>query len=707
MGAKWTAAAVPVLIFAASVLAREAVISEMDDELSIRFRFVTSDEQSNIYAVTEDGDLLYYRDEARDGTVQWAYEGIGQKIAAGWGDFRHVFAGGDGIIYAVVQNGDLLYFRDEARNGTAQWAYDGVGQKIGANWDNYLHLLSGGDGIIYAVASNGDLLYFRDEARDGTVQWAYDAIGQKIGVRWCSFLHLFSGGDGIIYAVAQNGDLLYYRDEARDGTWQWAYDGVGQKIGTGWDWFSTVFSGGNGVIYAITPDGSMRFYLEQARDGTARWSYGPDPISSGWLMTVKPLSVLEGYCTPLSVRPGEAIEFKVSGTCGYEVTYIRLKQQDDGSVGVPMAKTFGMDATTQSIPQEPWKKGCAWKTSFALDVPADWPSGIYAARCANSYGAAFYIVFIVRPGTNARGDFVVLANTNTWNAYNRWGGRSKYSDPPAALLSFERPNPATTPRDDGGLNHLTRAELWVLNWLEDSGYNVDVCCDYDFHRGIDDMESYKALILSTHPEYWTLGMLDNLEDYLDDGGNLVYMAGNGIFEKVVYADAGKSLILFPEGGSRENSFFRNLQPPRPERAILGVAYRGDNYLTFAPLQVLRADHRFFAGTGLGYGDLIGVNGINGGGASGWEMDTSIPGIAPDDEIVAAFGASDRGSPPANLQLLARGTNPCYGADVTYYETPAGGFVFAAGSLTFGGSLVVDSHLQQIVHNVLYECLSKP
>jgi hypothetical protein len=616
-----------------------------------------SDDQSNIYAVTEEGDLLYYRDDARDGTVRWAYDGVGQKISTGWGDFLHVFSGGNGIIYAAAPNGDLFYYRDEARDGTAQLANGGVGQKIGS--------------------------------------------------RWCHFLDVFSGGDGIIYTVAQNGDLLYFRDEARDGTWQWAYDGVGQKIGTGWDWFIEVFSGGDGVIYAITPDGSMRYYLEQARDGTARWSYGPDPIGSGWLMVNRSPSVLEGYCTPLSVRPGEPIEFKVSGSCDYEVTYIRLKQQDDGGLGVAMTAAFSLNADIKSIPQEPWKNGCGWQTSFALDVPADWPSGVYAARCANSYGAAFYIVFIVKPRQDTRGDFAVLANTNTWNAYNRWGGRSKYTDPPATQLSFERPNRSTTPADSGAINHLTRAELWILSWLEDSGYSIDVYCDYDFHRGIDGLASYKGLILSTHPEYWTLLMLDNLEDYLDAGGNLVYMGGNGIYEKVVYSADGRTLILFPEGGSRAESFFRNLKPPRPERAVLGVAYRGDNYMTFAPFQVLRADHPFFAGTGLGYGDLVGTDGINGGGASGWEMDTSIPGRAPDGDIVSAFGDSDRGRPPANLQLLARGTNPCYGADMTHYETPAGGFVFSAGSISFGGSLIVDAQLQQIVHNVLFECLRRP
>jgi hypothetical protein len=38
--------------------------------------------------------------------------------------------------------------------------------------------------------------------------------------------------------------------------------------------------------------------------------------------------------------------------------------------------------------------------------------------------------------------------------------------------------------------------------------------------------------------------------------------------------------------------------------------------------------------------------------------------------------------------------------MTYYDHPGGGFVFSAGSLTFGGSLVVDPVLSGLVGNVL-------
>jgi hypothetical protein len=57
-------------------------------------------------------------------------------------------------------------------------------------------------------------------------------------------------------------------------------------------------------------------------------------------------------------------------------------------------------------------------------------------------------------------------------------------------------------------------------------------------------------------------------------------------------------------------------------------------------------------------------------------------------------------------VLARGTNgeqpdaAVHAAEMTYYDTGHGGFVFSAGSICFGGSLVQDTYLQQIVRKAL-------
>jgi hypothetical protein len=678
------------------------------------FQFIFADEEGSIYAVANNGDLLYYHDQARNGTSNWAFGGVGQKIGEGWGNFRHAFSGGDGIIYAVSPAGDLLYYRDQARNGTWNWAFDAIGQKIGEGWGNFRHVFSGGDGIIYAVTPAGDLLYYRDQARNGTWNWAFNAIGQRIGNGW-NFADVFSGGDGVIYAIASTGDLFYYRDEARNGTFGWAFNGVGQRIGRGWNGFWTVFSGGGGIVYAITTSGDLLYYRDEASDGTFNWSFDGigQRIGNGWIP-----ALLEGYCWPLAAFPGGTIEFKVSSRVSYRVSYLRLKTQPNGDLGIPVSNTMNLDPGGQSTNPNWVSDGCDWTTSFTLTIPGDWRSGIYAARCRDTAGYEFYIVFIVKPVASRRKNLLAIASTNTWSAYNAWGGYSKYGPATPVTLTFLRPNPATTPVNDGIINHLTRADLWILNWMEDAGYEVDLITDSDLHNGFVGIEHYCATILTSHPEYWSLEMVDHLQGYLGNGGSLLYLGGNGMFERCIFTSDRTALTFFNggPGKQREPAFLRNLSPPRSERAILGVGFRFDlswgepPSWNASPYQIKMADHPLLAGTGLANGDLIGETGRqgnNGGGASGWEMDTSNAGNEPEDGVVVgAVVGDDRGDPPANLQLLARGTNSDFHAsDMTYYETGHGGFVFSVGSICFGGSLVQDSNLQIIVKNALNRALA--
>ncbi len=92
-------------------------------------------------------------------------------------------------------------------------------------------------------------------------------------------------------------------------------------------------------------------------------------------------------------------------------------------------------------------------------------------------------------------------------------------------------------------------------------------------------------------------------------------------------------------------------------------------------------------------------------ASAWEVDT-VDGLGattvPWDCAItdpAMIAPSDL---PSGLTILATGRYDGHGrgADMTYYEHPGGGIVFCASSLTFGGSLVVDPTIQQVMRNVL-------
>jgi hypothetical protein len=284
---------------------------------------------------------------------------------------------------------------------------------------------------------------------------------------------------------------------------------------------------------------------------------------------------IEGYCWPLSAAPGERIEFKVSSSSAYQVTYLRLKTSG-GGLGVPMTAPETFVASAQTTAPDWVSGGCNWSTTFDLTIPHGWPSGIYAAQCSDTSGDTFHIVFIVKPVWSGR-KILALASTNTWSAYNSWGDCSKYGPIYVNLLTFLRPNPATTPVDDGQTNHLTRADLWILGWLEDRGYLPDVITDTDLHTGFGELNQYAALILNSHPEYWSLEMVDAVQGYLGAGGSALYLGGNGMFERCIFNADATSLTFFnggdpDEGNNRAPAFLRNQSPPRAERAILGVGF---------------------------------------------------------------------------------------------------------------------------------------
>ncbi|MFY9983233.1 MAG: N,N-dimethylformamidase beta subunit family domain-containing protein [Chthoniobacterales bacterium] len=674
------------------------------------FFLLDCDEQSHFYAATESGALVFYQDLARNGTGIWAFGGAPKTIGSGWNGYRQIICGDQGVIYAIDGAGRLLYYRDAARNGTEAWAA-GSGQVIGSGgWDTYARVFSGGDGILYAIATNGDLFYYRDLARNGTPSWSFGGAPQKIGNGWTTIRDVAYGGNGIIYAVGYDGGLYWYQDLARNGTASWAKTGAGERIGWGWNSFARILSGQDGVLYGVTPDGFLMFYRDLAQDGTVNWANNGQgqQIGSGWFIAPE-ASDVQGYCWPLSGGPGERLSFCISARSDYTVTYLRLQTQS-GAVGTPVAPPFHGATHIQGAPPEAWADGCNWQETFSLTIPDDWVSGLYSAQCVDQAGLAFHIVFAVKPGPR-RADFAVLANVNTWNAYNDWGGHSHYSTGGAARLSFLRPNPGTSPVDDGNVNHLTRAELWLLNWLDGNNYTADVYTDLDFHNGIPSIGEYTALILNTHPEYWSDQMRDQLDSYLANGGNLLYLGGNGLFERCTPFGDGSVEEFFggdPSQG-RDRNYFRNANPPRPERAVLGVGFLYNNYLTTsppAPYQVTNPTHRFFNGTGLANGDLIGKSGHNGP-ASGWEMDTSDTATAPATQVVTAWEGNDRGAPPPGIEVLALGTNtPVDGqlvGHMTHYQHSGGGLVFSVGSLCFTGSFAVDPILQRIVANVLNEC----
>ena len=414
------------------------------------------------------------------------------------------------------------------------------------------------------------------------------------------------------------------------------------------------------------------------------------------------VSRMQGYASRLSASPDDNIAFRMTTFARtYDVEFRRV-----GKTAARIGELKGLRGRTQACPERAWENGCDWESDFFWIVPEETRSWIYTAEFTDEKGVRCHVPFVVKPYFHRKGDVAALASTNTWNAYNGWGGRSAYSEPQPRMLSLDRPMPTASPEGEGR-SHLLRAEMWILDWMEESGYAVDVYSDVDLHRGWDWLADYGALVINTHSEYWSEPMRDHLDAYLDAGGSLLYLSGNGVYWKVTWDSTCRLMECRKDGkphyqNGEEGGLWRNLG--RPEHSVLGVGYVRPGYMTFSPYRVETASHWAFDGLGLKDGDLIGENGVNGGGASGWEADQVRDEWSPEDVQVLARGINP-------LDFMPDGESAVYpdeaydwdgsgGAHMTCYDHPGGGGVFSVGSIAFGGSLIVDPFLQGTVRNVL-------
>jgi hypothetical protein len=239
--------------------------------------------------------------------------------------------------------------------------------------------------------------------------------------------------------------------------------------------------------------------------------------------------------------------------------------------------------------------------------------------------------------------------------------------------------------------HLAPAEWRLLGWLERQGQRYDLYADHQLHDGTLDLDAYQVLILSTHPEYWSEEMYRLTKRWVyERGGRLLYLGGNGLNCKVEFLDGGRTLRCLNQWPTGFESRFHH--QVESEANLLGVVYTDPGAMTSAPYEVLEPDHWVFGGTGLKKGDRFGTRVLHqryGDGASGHETDK-----------VSA-------SSPKSLVVLAKGLNvDDGGAHLVIYETPSGGAVFSAGSITYPTALLCDPATSAITANVLQRFLRK-
>jgi hypothetical protein len=314
-------------------------------------------------------------------------------------------------------------------------------------------------------------------------------------------------------------------------------------------------------------------------------------------------------------------------------------------------------AEEHEIPVDAFSDGCGWPVALTLDVGPDWRSGYYEVVLEIEVGdkvrrdRAF---FVVRPSSPAR---VVLAlATNTWHAYNDFGGRNLYNG--GTRVAMQRPmaagylakppgrgrrvtgTGAPDPQNAAHVGYLQLNHLsgWAgsagwpdweqpfLEWAERQGFEVGVCTNADLEEHPEVLDDAHLYLSVGHDEYWSRGMRDTVEAFVAGGGNAAFFSGNtSLWQVRIEGDEGDVMVGYKGfwkrdpllGTDREaevTTLWSDVILARPENHMTGVSFTRGGYhrigrnvtAGLGGYTVHRPGHWLFDGTGLGYGDVLGA-----------------------------------------------------------------------------------------------------
>jgi hypothetical protein len=125
--------------------------------------------------------------------------------------------------------------------------------------------------------------------------------------------------------------------------------------------------------------------------------------------------------------------------------------------------------------------------------------------------------------------------------------------------------------------------------------------------------------------------------------------------------------------------------------------------------VLRPDHWVFAGTALRSDDLFGAESANRPSfdiAGHQHLRGTIDLEGQPQNGASGFFTSKVGPGSGAFSLLAVGTNPRGPAQMVYRDTPGGGWIFNASSITFNGALFRDAAVARIVRNLMDDAIGR-
>jgi hypothetical protein len=344
--------------------------------------------------------------------------------------------------------------------------------------------------------------------------------------------------------------------------------------------------------------------------------------------------MLACYTDRLSARPAERFALHAgasAGPCVLEIARV-------GAGREVVLRREGIAVGDHPTPPNADRDGCGWPAALEIEV-GDWTSGYYDVQLTDAVGEETHHFVVVKPPIGqrrAKAAFVLA--TNTYHAYNHWGGANAYCDVAAlmsrradlptamagaiGLLSTRRPFPqmliAPPPdvprlvnlrargfeerpwagnRDwprrrelspyDSSAGFLHRWEHKFAAWAEREGLALDYFTDQDLDEE-DVLAGYDVLILAGHSEYWTARQRDRIEAFVDGGGRLAIFSGNTAFWKVRFENDGSTFVCHKWKGfevdpatavdpQAATHLWSHRTFDRPEASITGLSFLFGGY----------------------------------------------------------------------------------------------------------------------------------
>ena len=412
---------------------------------------------------------------------------------------------------------------------------------------------------------------------------------------------------------------------------------------------------------------------------------------------------------------------------------------------------------------------CNWERTKQFSVP-DLRSGAYAIRLRIGDGRGLreeYIVFFVRP-RRPKAHILLLIPTGSYLAYanehlsfdaeimqplagqspilseidvelyqTREFGLSLYDSHQdgagVCYSSYHRPILNMRPKarmSSMGVTWQFPADLSIIAWLEHRGYDYDLMTEEDLHReGASALAPYRVVLTGTHPEYISEEILDATEDYVADGGRLIYLGGNGYYWNVGYRDdepwcmevrklnsgmrawQARPGEYYLASTGQKSGLWKDLG--RPPQKLTGVGFISEGFDSARPFRRMPDGwHRRAAWIFDGIeGEILGDFGLAQDAAGGLEIDRydlSL-GTPPHALIVASSGGHSDNYQTVTEEVLYPypGLSGSHDyrirADMVYFTAPNDGAVFSTGSIAFSQSLPYrnfDNNISRLLANVV-------